>query len=315
MFRAALSALHVETAARWARARDVVSTASRANVTVIRPPRGWFQLELGELWQYRELLFFLVWRHVKIKYKQTVLGLSWAVLGPLAYTAIFTVIFGKLAKLPSGGQAPNLFYMAGMVIWMYFSTSVTATAESLVGASGMLTKIYFPRLLLPFSTCITGLVDFSVGLVALIALMLLQGVVPPAAALLLPVLILIAMGTALGVGLFFAALNVKFRDVRVLLPFVTRLWLYGSVLLPIGNLPDTPTPLGVPIPHFRFWYSLNPMAGVVEAFRWCLLHHTEGSTLIDPWPYVGIGAASMIVMLVAGILYFKRVENQFADIV
>ena len=284
-------------------------------LTVIRPPRGWLNLDLAEFWQYRELLFFLVWRHVKVRYKQTVLGLSWAVLGPLAYTLIFTLIFGKIAKLPSGGQAPNLFYMSGMVLWLYFASSVTATAESLVGNANMLTKIYFPRILMPMSACLTGLIDLAVGILALLIIMLFQGVVPSIAFLLLPIAILVAFGTALGVGLFFAALNVKYRDVRVLLPFLTRIWMYGSAVISIGNLPPKPTPGGIPIPGFPYLYSLNPMAGAVETFRWCLLHHTEGSTLITPWPYLGIGACVMTVLLVSGILYFKRVEKQFADIV
>jgi lipopolysaccharide transport system permease protein len=274
----------------------------------IRPSKGWIPLNLKEMWDNRELLYFFIWRNIKLRYKQTLLGVVWTILVPLANTFIFTLFFGKLAKLPTDGLPQPVFYMAGLVVWKYFSTALISTSNSLVGSSGLLTKVYLPRLLIPLSACITGLVDFAIALGALILLMFYFQVVPAATALLLPVLVLIALGTAFGVGLFFTALNVKYRDVEALVPFIVQLWMYGSVIVPFSMIPERFGPM-------RYLYGLNPMAGVVEGFRWCLMHHVPGATIQAPLTLIAIGVPVTIVMLLCGLYYFKRVENQFADIV
>jgi lipopolysaccharide transport system permease protein len=274
----------------------------------IRPSKGWIPLNLKEMWDNRELLYFFIWRNIKLRYKQTLLGVVWTILVPLANTFIFTLFFGKLAKLPTDGLPQPVFYMAGLVVWKYFSTALISTSNSLVGSSGLLTKVYLPRLLIPLSACITGLVDFVIALGALILLMFYFQVVPAATALLLPVLVLIALGTAFGVGLFFTALNVKYRDVEALVPFIVQLWMYGSVIVPFSMIPERFGPM-------RYLYGLNPMAGVVEGFRWCLMHHVPGATIQAPLTLIAIGVPVTIVMLLCGLYYFKRMENQFADIV
>lgn len=277
-------------------------------ITYIRSPKGWIPLNVKEMWEFRELLYFFIWRDIKVRYKQTLLGFAWTILVPLVNTLIFTLFFGKLAKLPTDGLPHPVFYMAGLVIWRYFSTAFILASNSLVGSAGLLTKVYLPRLFIPISPCITGLVDFTIAFGALILLMLYCQIMPAATILLLPFLILITMGTAFGAGLFFAALNVKYRDVGALAPFIAQLWMYGSVILPFSMIPD------------RFWiirylYSLNPMAGVVEGFRWCLMHNVPGATMQAPLGLITIGTLITIVMLLFGLYYFKHMEKMFADIV
>jgi lipopolysaccharide transport system permease protein len=285
-----------------------MKSSENIQTTDINPPKGWMSLNIKELWANRELLFFFVWRDLKVRYKQTMLGVAWTIIVPLANTIVFTLLFGKLAKLPTDGLPQPVFYMAGLVIWKYFATTLNSVSNSLVDNTSLLTKIYFPRLLLPLSTCILGLLDFVIAFVALILLMLYCQTLPAATIVFIPFFVLIAVGTALGIGLFFAALNVKYRDVKSLVPFFTQLWMYCSVIVPFSMLPED---LGA----LRYLYGLNPMAGVIEGFRWSLMNNVPGATVQNPFLLIAIGSPVLIGMLIFGLYYFKRVENQFADIV
>ncbi|OQA19942.1 MAG: Teichoic acid translocation permease protein TagG [Chloroflexi bacterium ADurb.Bin360] len=271
---------------------------------LIRPTRGLASLGLRAVWEYRELLFFLVWRDVKVRYKQTALGVLWVILQPLVSMAIFTVLFGVLLKVPSGDAPYPVFAFAGLLPWNYFSQSLTRASTSLVQSSHLITKIYFPRLVIPLSGVFSSLVDFAISFAVLLILMLLYGVTPTARMLLLPALLLLALVTALGFGLWLSALNVKYRDVGYLLPFLIQIWMYltpvvyGSALIP---------------ERYRFLLSLNPMTGVVEGFRWALLGGELESYLSAPLLALSVGIA--LVVLVSGALFFRTTERSFADIV
>ncbi len=296
------------------------ATASGADVVqVITPPQGWISIDLGELWRYRDLFWFLVWRDILVKYKQTLLGAVWAILVPFLQMLIFSVIFGQIANLSSDGLPKPIFYYAALLPWTYFATALTMGSNSLVGSSNLLTKIYFPRLMMPCSPCIAGLVDFAIAFVILLLMMIYYRMMPPSAVLLLPFLILVAFGTALGVAMILSALNVKYRDIRYVIPFLVQMWMYCTVIIPFSSIPER---FGL----WRYLYGLNPMAGVVEGFRWCLLHPwmfneklVNGETVqvpVDaPWLLLGIGLPVMVLILMAGLSYFKRMERQFADIV
>ncbi|MCP4249346.1 MAG: ABC transporter permease, partial [bacterium] len=269
---------------------------------------GWCPVNWAELWDARELLFFLAWRDIKVRYKQTLLGFAWAVLGPLAQAIIFTFIFARVAALPSDGLPPAVFYMAGLVVWGYFATSLAMCANSLVGNQPLLTKIYLPRLIIPLSAVVTGLVDLLIAFGILLVMMLYYQIAPAATVLLLPLLVLMAMGAALGTGLIFAALNVKYRDVRSIAPFLVQLLMYCTLIVPFSQMPER---FGL----WRYLYGLNPMAGVVEGFRWCLAHHLMDPAAAPPWALLAVGAPVTVLLVVCGLAYFKRVESQFADIV
>ena len=275
---------------------------------IIRPTKGWLALNLGDIWEYRELLYFLVWRDIKVRYKQTVLGFGWAIISPLMLTVVFTLIFGRLGNLPTDGLPKAVYYMAGLVIWRYFSQGLLNASNSLVGNAGMLTKIYFPRLLIPLGSIVTCAVDLGIALVMLGAIMAYYQTAPAITTLLVPVLILMAAAITLGVGLFFAALNVRFRDVRALLPLLVQLWMYITVIVPFSRIPER-------FGDWRYLYGLNPMAGVVEGFRWCLLHNVSGASMAPPWALLAVGTPVTLIILTAGLYYFRRVESQFADIV
>jgi len=288
-------------------------------VQVIEPPRGWSHIGLGEVWRFRELFGFMVWRDVKVKYKQTLLGAAWAILVPLMQMLIFSLIFGRLAGMPSDGLPSSLFYFAGLLPWTYFATALAMSSNSLVGNSQLLTKVYFPRLIVPASPCIAGLLDFAIAFLILVVMMIYYRVMFPLASLLLPLLVLMALGTALAAGLFLSALNVKYRDIRYVIPFLVQMWMYCTVILPFSAIPDR---FGL----WRYLYGLNPMAGVVEGFRWCLLHpHMSVEKIVSgetvklpveaPWILIVIGMAVLSVMLGCGLYYFKRMERQFADVV
>ena len=270
-------------------------------VTRIAPSSGWVPLRLGELWSHRELVYFLAWREVKIRYKQTALGALWAVLQPLVAMGIFSVVFGRLARVPSDGVPYPLFALAALVPWTYFATGIGQAANSLVANQHLLRKVYFPRLALPLAAVLAAGVDFLVAFTLLLVATVAYGVTPgPRALWLLPIAVL-GIASALGVGLWLAAFNVRYRDVRHALPFLIQLWLYATpVVYPSTLLP----------PGWRTLSALNPMVGVVEGFRWALL-----DTATRPGPLLALSALSALVVLVAGATYFRRVERHFADLV
>jgi lipopolysaccharide transport system permease protein len=269
---------------------------------VIEPSRGWTSLKLGELWEYRELLYFLAWRDIKIRYKQTALGLAWAVLQPLITMLIFALFFGKLAKMPSDHIPYPLFAFAALVPWTFFANGLTQASNSLVGSANLIKKVYFPRLVVPISVVLAGLPDFLLSFIVLLGLMLYYGIFPQLSVILwLPLLLLLACATALGVGLWLSALNVKYRDVRYIVGFLTQIWMFATPVVYPASL------LGG---KWRLIFSINPMVGVVEGFRWALL-----KTDTAPGPSILVSAATAVVILITGTFYFRRMEKTFADIV
>lgn len=272
-----------------------------ARVIHIAPSTGWVSLRLGEIWSARELMYFLVWRDVKVRYKQTALGASWALIQPLLAMAVFSVFFGHFGKMPSGGIPYPLFAYCGLLPWQLFSFALTESSNSLVNNKSLITKVYFPRLVVPASAVLAGLVDFCIAFVVLVGMMVYYGVAPSLRVLLVLPLILFAVVTALTVGLWLSALNVKYRDVRYVIPFLTQFWLFAT---PIAYSSDL-----VPA-KYRPLLGLNPMAGVVEGFRWALL---GTDTTIGPLLLGSIVAVSL--GLFGGIAYFRRVEKHFADLV
>jgi lipopolysaccharide transport system permease protein len=268
---------------------------------VIRPSRGWVPLRLGELWAYRELLYFLAWRDVKVRYKQTVLGAAWAVLQPLLTMVVFSVVFGRLANVPSDGLPYPIFAYCALLPWQLFAHALVESGNSLVGNQNLITKVYFPRLVIPLAAVATGLVDFAIAFVVLVGLMAYYGIVPTPAVLALPGLVLLALLAALGVGLWLSALNVQYRDVRYTIPFLTQLWLFATpVAYPASLVPERWRPL----------VGLNPMSGVVEGFRWALLGRAE-----PPGLMLAVSIVVVAGVLVSGLYYFRRMERTFADVV
>lgn len=267
---------------------------------VLAPSKSWVPLNLGELWAYRELLFFLAWRDIKVRYKQTVLGAGWAIIQPLFTMLVFSLFFGRLAKMPSDGVPYPLFAFTALVPWTFFAYGLSQAADSLVGGSNLLKKVYFPRLVLPLSSVLSGAVDFFIAFGVLAALMFWYGTVPTTQAIWLPAFLLLALSTALGVGLWLSALNVQFRDIRYTLGFLTQIWLFCTpIAYPSRLLPE---PL-------RTFYGLNPMVGVVEGFRWALLGTPA------PGGLVWVSAAAAVAILISGAFYFRRMERGFADTV
>lgn len=278
-------------------------------VTVIEPRRGWISLGLGELWEYRELLYFLTWRDVKVRYKQTVLGAAWAVLQPFLTMVVFSLFFGRLAGIPSDDLPYPLFSYAALVPWSFFAAGLAQSSNSLVGSANLLRKIYFPRLAVPISSVLSGLVDFAISFVVLVGVMMpwFHYTAPgysfglTANILWLPLLLVLSLVTALGVGLWLSALNVQFRDVRYTVPFLVQLWLFAT---PIAY------PSSLLAEKWQVVYALNPMVGVVEGFRWALL-----GTDTAPGPLIAVSSVAAAVLLVTGALYFRRMERTFADVV
>jgi lipopolysaccharide transport system permease protein len=267
----------------------------------LRPPRGWASLELRELWEYRELLYFLTWRDIKVRYKQTALGAAWAVIQPLFMMLVFSLFFGRLAKVPSDGIPYPVFTFCALLPWQLFAHSLTESSNSLVGNQNLITKVYFPRLVIPIAAVLGGLVDFCIAFVILLLLMAWFGLVPTLAVVALPGFILLAILTALGVGLWLSALNVQYRDVRYTIGFLTQFWLFATpVAYPSSLIPA----------QWRWLYGLNPMAGVVEGFRWALLGKTQG-----PGWLLLVSVLVVIILLVSGLYYFRRMEQTFADVV
>jgi lipopolysaccharide transport system permease protein len=272
-----------------------------ASVVFIKPSRGWVLPQIRDVWAYRELLYFLVWRQLKVRYKQTVLGVLWAIIQPFFLMVIFSIFFGRLAKIPSEGIPYPIFAYAGLLPWSYFARSLNACTESLVGNSNLITKVYFPRFIIPLSSVLSGLVDFSIAFSILLAMMFYYQIIPTLAALLLPFLILMAMATALGVGLWFSALNVLYRDIRYAISFLVQFWFFATpVVYPSNLVPE----------KWRVLYSLNPMAGVVEGFRGALL----GKGQLD-WPMFTVSITVVVFLVLTGTFYFRRMEKGFADVV
>ena len=270
-----------------------------ATVIRIEPPRSWFELRLAELWQYRELLLFFVWRDVKIRYKQTAIGVAWVVLQPLLTMLVFTLFFGRLAKLPSLGLPYPIFYFAALVPWTYFAAALQAATNVVVENQRVITKVYFPRLILPVSSVLSGLVDFSIGCVVLAVVTAIYRFRPTVSMLWLPLLLLLAIATALGVGLWLSALNALYRDVKYIIPFLVQFWMFAS---PVAY-PSTLVPV-----RWRWLYGLNPMAGVIDGFRWAITGHGQ-----PPGLPLAASASAVAVILVAGLLFFNRMETQIAD--
>ena len=267
----------------------------------LKPSNGWRALNLREFWQYRELLYFLSWRDIKVRYKQTALGALWAILQPFLTMLIFSLFFGNLAKMPSDGIPYPIFAFAALVPWTFFSNGLTQSGNSLVQSAGMLKKVYFPRLIVPISSILSGVVDFLFAFLVLIGLMFWYGIAPTANVVWLPFLLLLAFGTALGVGLWLSAMNVQFRDVRYTIPFLAQFWLFATPIAYPSSLLSEP---------WRTIYGINPMVGVVEGFRWALL-----GTATAPGPLIIVSALTMLTILITGMFYFRRMESTFADVV
>ena len=284
-----------------------LGTAPALEVVRVRPGTGWRALDLFELWRYRELLWFLALRDVKLRYKQTALGVAWAVLQPLLNVVVFSIFFGALAGIKSDNNLPYpLFALTALLPWQLFSYALTQSSNSLVAEQRLITKVYFPRLVVPIASVLSGLVDFAVTFVLVLCFMTYfawMGYPIPWSWTLLavPVLVLFALVTALAVGLWLAALNVQYRDVRYMIPFLAQLWMFASpVAYPSSLVPERWRPL----------YGLNPMAGVIESFRWALL----GSDAVD-WSMLGVSAIVVLLLLLGGLYYFRRLERSFADVV
>jgi lipopolysaccharide transport system permease protein len=267
----------------------------------IQPSKGWVALQLKDLWEYRELLYFFIWRDIKVRYKQTALGAAWAVIQPLFTMLIFSLFFGRLAKVPSDGIPYPLFAFTALVPWAFFAQGLSQSADSLVGSGNLINKVYFPRLAIPLSTVSAGLVDFCISFTVLLGLMLRYHIRPTPNLIFLPFLLFLAFVTALGAGLWLSALNVRFRDVKYALPFITQAWMFA-------------TPIAYPSTLLHgVWkqvFALNPMVGVVEGFRWALL-----GTKTAPGPMIAASAFAALIVLVGGAFYFRRMEKSFADLV
>lgn len=268
-------------------------------VTVNEPSTGWPIPNLSELWDYRGLLFFLVWRDIKVRYKQTALGASWAVIQPFFTMVVFSLFFGRLAGVPSDGVPYPIFSYAALVPWTFFASGLTQSSNSLVASQNLIKKVYFPRLAVPVATVLAGAVDFAIAFVVLLGMMAFYGIVPTAQIVWIPALLVLALVASLGVGLWFAALNVQYRDVAYVVPFTVQLWLFATpIAYPSSMLPE----------FWRTIYGLNPMAGVVEGFRWALL-----GTETAPGPMLAVSAVAALTILVGGAYYFRRMERSFAD--
>jgi lipopolysaccharide transport system permease protein len=273
---------------------------SGASATIrIEPPSGLFELRLREVWAYRELLYFFVWRDVKIRYKQTAIGVLWVVLQPVLTMLVFTLFFGRLAKLAPQGIPAPVFYFAALVPWTYFAYALQMTTNVVVDNQRLITKVYFPRLILPISSALSGLVDFAIGFVVLVIFTLAYGIRPTLAALWVPVLLLLAFFTALGVGLWLSALNALYRDVRYVVPFLINFWMFASPVAYASSI--------VP-QRWRWLYGLNPMAGVIDGFRWAMTGHGQRPGLI-----LIVSAAAIALVLLGGIFFFNRMETSVAD--
>jgi lipopolysaccharide transport system permease protein len=273
-------------------------------VVRIAPPSGWWAVPFQEIWEYRELLYFLVWRDIKVRYKQTAIGVAWAVLQPVLTMAVFWLFLGKLARLPSDGLPYAVFYFGGLVPWTYFSYSLNNATNTVVNHQSLLTKVYFPRLVLPISAVLSGLVDFAIGFALLLIVVFGYRIVPGASVLWLPLLLLLAVGTALGVGLWLSALNALYRDVRYIISFVVQFWMFASPVMYPSTL------VSKHWPRWAWLYGLNPMTGVIDGFRWALTGKGQAPGLL-----LLVSAIMVALVLVGGLMFFHRMEGTMADLV
>jgi lipopolysaccharide transport system permease protein len=267
----------------------------------ITTPSRWWVIPFGELWAYRELLYFFVWRELKVRYKQTVVGAAWAVIQPFLTMLIFSLFFGKLAHIPSGGLPYPIFYYSALLPWMYFASSLQNATNKIVENQNVITKVYFPRLILPISGTVSGLVDFGISFLMFVAIMIYYRIHPGWAILMLPVFLLLAVLTALGVGLWLSALNAIYRDVRYIVPFLVQFWMFASPVVYPSSLVPT---------KWRWLYGLNPMAGVIEGFRWSLT-----GTGDPPNRMLLVSSVAVVGVLLGGLMYFQKMETTVADVV
>jgi len=283
---------------------EIQEKASEAPLPHLRiePSKGWVSLKLHELWEYRELLYFLTWRDIKVRYKQTVLGAAWAIIQPFMTMVVFSLFFGRLAQIPSDGVPYPIWSYAALVPWTFFATGLTMSSNSLVGSANLIKKVYFPRLVIPIATVLSGAVDFVLAFIVLIFMMLFFGIVPTGNVVFLPLFLLLAFVTSLGVGLWLSAMNVQFRDVRYTVPFLTQFWLFATPIAYPSSLIENET--------LRAIYGINPMAGVVEGFRWALL-----GTDTAPGPVIVVSTVAALILFISGLFYFRRMEKTFADVV
>ena len=278
-----------------------MSTTATQSTVIIEPKKGLFQLDLKGIWQYRELLYFLVWRDLKVRYKQTVIGIGWAVVQPFVTMVIFTVIFGVLAKIPSDGIPYPIFAYSALLPWNYFATALQRCVVSVVGDAALVSKVYFPRLILPLAGTISGFADFFVSFLLLLGMMAFYGLHLSWTVLVLPFFLMLALSTALAVGLWLSALNVRYRDVGHTIPFLMQIWMYASpIVYPASMIPE----------KYRFFYSLNPMAGVIEGFRWALLGKQSPDFAV-----MAISVAVVLFLILGGLVFFRNMEKTFADVV
>ena len=284
-------------------ARGEKSSLKGQAVPIIRiePSRGWVSLKLRELWEYRELLYFLIWKDIKVRYKQTVLGGAWAIIQPFFTMVVFSLFFGKLAKVPSDGIPYPLFSFAALVPWSFFANGLNQASNSLVGNSNLITKVYFPRMAMPIASVLGGIVDFILAFIVLVGMIFYFGLAPTVNVVWLPLFLMLAFFTSLGVSLWLSALYVQFHDVRHIVPFLTQIWLFATPIAYPSSLLAEP---------WRTLYGINPMTGVVEGFRWALL-----GTKTAPGPIIIVSALVAVGLLLSGAFYFRRMEKTFADVV
>ena len=274
----------------------------KSNVVLIKPSKGWVGLRLSDLWAYRELIYFLTWRDIKVRYKQSVLGILWAILKPFMAMVVFTIFFGNFAKIPSDGIPYPIFSYTATLPWELFATALSVASRSMVANSNMVSKIYFPRMIVPLASVMSSVVDFFIGFIILIGMMIYYGFTPTLATLWLPLLILLALITALGVGFWTSALMVRYRDMGYIMPFISNLWMYLTPVVYSSTM----------IPEkWRLIYFLNPMTGVVEGFRYALLGTARSGSV----GMILLSAVIAIIILITGMFYFRRMEKQFADMI
>ncbi len=278
------------------------ATVQRGPTIRIAPTNGWVSLRLSELWEYRELLFYMTVRNISVRYKQTVMGAAWAVIQPFLTMVVFSIFFGRMAKIPSDGVPYPIFSYAALVPWTFFSNGLTSASNSLVGGANLLKKVYFPRLAMPISSVLSSGVDFVLAFMVLLIMMFYYGISPTANIVWLPLLLLLAFTTSLGASLWLSAMNVQFRDVKYALQFIVQFWMFATPIVYPASLIENPL--------MRAVYAINPMVGVVEGFRWALI-----GTDTAPGRMVLVSSATAVALLIGGLFYFRRMERTFADVV